>query len=149
MTKEIKNLMKKIFKYVLKFIGVLILVYIIKVGLLFSDLHPFKLSEEYYLIGHGSDDYTIQKGFFGKTVVSNMNNHCSWIITPGSIHGYLGGIPSRYFYLDKETSETNYFINRSEFKKYLKLKGQKPYDMSDEESLVHLKYGNGRDRKYK
>ena len=98
------KLIKTIFKYFLRFIVVVILIYILKIGLLFSDLHPFKLSDNFYLIGNGSEDYTIQKGFFGKTVVSNLTSRCG-VITPSSIYGHMGNNPGRYFYLNKATSE--------------------------------------------
>ena len=143
------KLIKTIFKYFLRFIAVVILIYILKIGLLFSDLHPFKLSDNFYLIGNGSEDYTIQKGFFGKTVVSNLTSRCRWVITPSSIYGYTGDNQGRYFYLNKAAFETNYFVNFSSFRKHLSSNGHKKYTESESEGLVHLKYGNGRDRKYK
>ena len=140
---------KNIFKYIIGIIGILLFFFFLKVTLIFSDLHPYELSENYYLIGNGSEDYTIKKGLFGKTVVSNLTSRSRWVITPLSIHGSMGRNERRYFYLNKKTSETNYFVNFSKFRNHLKEHGHKKYIKAKHESLINFRYGYRKDRIYK
>ena len=91
-------MIRKIVKYISGFIVVIIILYIIKIGLIFSNFHPYKLIDNYYLIGMGDKNYVIKKGVFGATIVDNLTYGCGWIITPSSLHGYLGEY-NRYFFV--------------------------------------------------
>ena len=138
-------------KYFKRIIILFFVLIILRIGLPFLDLYPYKLTESYYLIGTGNKSYIIKKGVFGKTLINNMNRQCEWIITPKSIYGLKGSInnfTNDYFYIDKKTDSVCNFDSLSALNKFLKDKGLEDHSMSDSENLVHLKYGNGRNRKF-
>ncbi len=136
-------------KYIKRIILVLTVIIILRLGLPFLDLYPYKLMDSYYFIGTGNKSYIIKKGFFGKTLVSDMDRQCEWIITSSAIYGHKGDISNLeddYFYINKATDSVLYFQNLTELNDYLSSQGFNRYSMSDSENISHLKTGN---RKFK
>ncbi|MFK7001514.1 hypothetical protein V3470_10425 [Flavobacterium oreochromis] len=118
----------------------------------FLDLYPYKLTENYYLIGTGSNSYIIKKGFFGKTIVNGMTRNGEWIINKDLIYGLKGdrnNLTDNFFLIEMNKDSVHTFENLISLNNFLSEKGIEHYSMSESENLVHLKFGNGRDRKFK
>lgn len=139
-------------KYFIRIILILIFLFIMRIALPLLELYPYKLTKDYYLIGTGNKNYIIKDGLLGKTLVNNMYRYGEWIITPNEIYGIKGNrfnLSDNYFYIDRAKDSVTTFEDLTALNKFLKKKGFEGYSMSKSENLVHLKYGNGRDRKFK
>lgn len=136
----------KLFKF---FLITVIVLFVIALTLAFFGIRPYKLEGDYYLLGKSTNSYVIQKGRFGKTLVSDMDRQCEWIITSSAIYGHKGDVSNLeddYFYINKATDSVLYFQNLTELSDYLSSQGFNRYSMSDSENISHLKTGN---RKFK
>ncbi|OWP74140.1 hypothetical protein BWG23_14870 [Flavobacterium oreochromis] len=110
------------------------------------------MTENYYLIGTGSNSYIIKKGFFGKTIVNGMTRNGEWIINKDLIYGLKGdrnNLTDNFFLIEMNKDSVHTFENLISLNNFLSEKGIEHYSMSESENLVHLKFGNGRDRKFK
>ncbi len=139
-------------KLFFRIITLLFILLVFRIVLPFVDLYPYKFTKEYYLIGTGNKNYIIKNGIFGKTLISDMKRNGDWIITRKAVYGVKGdmyNLENNYFYIDRKTDSVIDFENLRDLNKYIISKGNQRYSMSDSENLVHLKYGNGRDRKFK
>lgn len=83
-----------------------------------------------------------------------MSRNSEWIINDDFVYGNKGEssrtkIFKKYFLINRRINEVIEFNSLIEMNTYLKSINLKPYDMSDAENIVHLKYGLGRNRKFK
>jgi hypothetical protein len=94
-----------------------------------------------------TSDYDLVSCSGNEIYVSNING---WIIEKNLIYGVLSN-PHKYFVLgiyDSDKSTLVLYGSMSKLNSYLKTQGISSYNMSKEENLSHLKFGNGRNRKY-
>ncbi len=134
----------KAFKKILFLITILI---ILRLTLPLIDLYSYNLTKDYYLVGKCCNSYTLKKGFFGITLIEDMNRQSEWIINSNAIYGF-NGKSKKYFYINQKTNEVTNFDNLHTFNNFLKSHQIDRFNMSKSENLVHLKFGNGRDRKF-
>lgn len=134
-------------------VGIVLVVF--RIVLPFIEFYPFQLTKEFYLVGKGywNDSFSIRKGIFGKDLLE-MSRNSEWMINDDFVYGNKGKSSKtkafkKYFLIDRKTNEVIEFNSLIEMNTYLKSINVKPYDMSDSENIVHLKYGLGRDRKFK
>jgi len=92
-------------------------------------------------------DYVLRKDLFanryslirekdGRETIEDIGD---WIITDKFIYGRFK-TSQKYFLLNRESANVEAFPEMRDISQKLRQLGMKPYDMSDEESFVHLKY---------
>jgi hypothetical protein len=92
-------------------------------------------------------DYVLRKDLFanryslirekdGRETIEDIGD---WIITDKFIYGRFK-TSQKYFLLNRESANLEAFPEMRDISQKLRQLGMKPYDMSDEESFVHLKY---------
>jgi hypothetical protein len=78
-----------------------------------------------------------------KVMIENING---WIIDGDFIYGAFEG--DKYFGFELNDNSASVFHSMREMNSFLKKNGLQFYDLSNEENVSHLLYGNGRNRKY-
>ncbi len=114
----------------------------------FLDLFPYHLTNEYYLYGY-YNNYSIKKHHFEKSLVSEMKNSSAWMINSNYIYGYRGNIYNLiddYFLINCKNDSVIFFEDLSDLNNYLRNNNQEPLNMTDSESVHHLRLNI---RKYK
>lgn len=136
-------------KYLKKFIIVSFLLLVIRVIFPFLDLYPYLLTKDYFLIGYGFNRYCIKDGYFGKILVTSMEKDSEWMIDSNYIYGHKGNIfnlTDDYFLVNCKNDSVIFFEDLSDLNNYLRDKNLKPFNMTDCESVLHLRINK---RKYK
>src|SRR6476469_4294093 len=122
----------KLLKLAIVLISFLILLLILRIILQAYDLYPYKLTDEYYLVGVGNKKYEIRREIFGKHNISNITLNAEWIITPNEIYGIKGNpgsIDEDYFFLAKNGDAIAVFDDLFSLNQFLKEKGFEEYSM--------------------
>lgn len=113
-------------------------------------LYPYKLTDDYYIVGTGNKNFSIKKGYFGRAIINDFYYTGSWIITPKSIYGNKGKIiETNYFYIDRKTDKVYNFYDLYTFNKFLQKNNLSNFESSGKEKILNLMYDNGRNRKFK
>lgn len=127
---------RRVFKIALAILGLLIVgraIFLVRQEWLFSAqlAKGVKIVQEPF---GKSYDIRTAKG----VVLENVEG---WIIRPGCIYGSYGR--TKYFFIDLTDLNVSRFDNIFQITLLLKANGLPVYDMSDEESISHLKYQGG------
>lgn len=135
-------------KYFKIFLFGTIFLFVLRVILPFLDLYPYQLTKEYFLIGYGSNNYCIKDGYFGKIILSSMERDSEWMIDSDYIYGHKGNyynLEDDYFIINRKNNSSVLFSELSELNNYLSERNIKSFNMTDSESVLHLRINK---RKY-
>jgi len=86
--------------------------------------------------GSFANKYSLIRKEDGNETIEDIGD---WIITDKYIYGVFK-TSQKYFLLNRESAHVETFPIMRDLSQKLRQLGMKPYDMSDEESFVHLKY---------
>lgn len=114
----------------------------------FLDLFPYQLTKEYKLFGY-FNNYCIKGRYSEKPLVSEMKRNSEWMIDSNYIYGHRGNrfnLVNDYFAINRKNNSTIFFEDLSDLNNYLRDKNLKPFNMTDCESVLHLRINK---RKYK
>lgn len=114
----------------------------------FLDFFPYQLTKEFKLFGY-FNNYCIKDGYFGKPLVSEMKRNSEWMIDSNYIYGHRGNsfnLVEDYFVIIRKNNSAIFFEDLSDLNNYLRDKNQKTFNMTDSESVLHLRINK---RKYK
>jgi hypothetical protein len=118
----------------------LVSIVLLFVSLVFSDGGVFlrkDLTSDYSLHKELiANSYNLVNKRDGRIIIKGIGD---WIITEQYLYGCYKG-SERYFLMNRKSADLEMFPNMHEISLKLKQLGLKTYDMSDEESFVHLKY---------